>query len=600
MIDRIRKGRNVATLLDYLFGPGKSDEHTDPHLVAGWREPVHRLEPEVKANGRRDIRRLAGLLNVPLDVTGRRGQHGTVWHCVLSAAPSDRPLSDEDWNGIATEFMHQTGLARRDEPGGVRWVAVRHGLSKGGIDHVHIAVTLARQDGRLPTVHNDFIRARRACLAIEQQFRLTATAPADRTASVRPTRAETERAARTEQSVAPRIELRCLVQEAAALAGSETDFFARLAEAGAMIRERRSTADPERITGYAVSMPGYTNRSGEPIWYGGGKLAPDLTLPGLRRRWDRSGSADRTGPLDGTALSPRSARAALRAAAIRAAEHARNEASFIDRLKEAGVHVRLRYSAVNPDEVTGYAVSLQGHIDAAGEPIWYSGGKLSPDLTLPRLRSRWRTDSASFITGTDLGDRQALWADITRLAERSVGEFQRLIETDRQSAIEMAAETADALRAGARALGGKARVDLRLAADDFDRAAREAFGVVPSPTAAGRSLRTAAALLAVTGGRGSGLSTLFMNLANLAQATAELRRIQGRDHQAKAAQAAAITLRRLAKRTGSTKPRPWLTQAVRPDRLSDSRSSTTGAAASHYRARGSRSSGHRKPEGPAP
>jgi hypothetical protein len=109
---------------------------------------------------------------------------------------------------IATEFMHQMGPAPRDDPYGVRWVAVRHGLSTGGVDHIHIAATLARQDCTLPRIHNDFLRARMACQSIERQFGLTATAPADRTAAVRPTRAETEQARRGAGKEPPRVALR--------------------------------------------------------------------------------------------------------------------------------------------------------------------------------------------------------------------------------------------------------------------------------------------------------------------------------------------------------------------------------------------------------
>ena len=35
----------------------------------------------------------------------------------------------------------------------------------------------------------------------------------------------------------------------------------------------------------AVALPGDTAKTGDPVWYGGGKLAADLTLPKLRRRW---------------------------------------------------------------------------------------------------------------------------------------------------------------------------------------------------------------------------------------------------------------------------------------------------------------------------
>ncbi|MGT2532838.1 hypothetical protein ACU4GG_41555 [Streptomyces nojiriensis] len=29
-------GDGTAELLEYLFGPGKRDEHTDPHLITAW------------------------------------------------------------------------------------------------------------------------------------------------------------------------------------------------------------------------------------------------------------------------------------------------------------------------------------------------------------------------------------------------------------------------------------------------------------------------------------------------------------------------------------------------------------------------------------
>ena len=48
-----------------------------------------------------------------------------------------------------------------------------------------------------------------------------------------------------------------------------------------------------------------------------------------------------------------------------------------------------RHSTVNPGEVTGYAVGLPHHTATDGQIIWYGGGKLAADLTLPKLRARW-------------------------------------------------------------------------------------------------------------------------------------------------------------------------------------------------------------------
>lgn len=64
------------------------------------------------------------------------------------------------------------GLHRRVGQGPCRWVAVRHGLSKNGNDHVHIAVSLVREDGTKATTHNDFKRAQEVCRELEREHGL--------------------------------------------------------------------------------------------------------------------------------------------------------------------------------------------------------------------------------------------------------------------------------------------------------------------------------------------------------------------------------------------------------------------------------------------
>ena len=53
------RGKRVEPLIYYLFGPGRYAEHTDPHIVAGWRHPAE-LEPPMRRDGGRDFRRLNG------------------------------------------------------------------------------------------------------------------------------------------------------------------------------------------------------------------------------------------------------------------------------------------------------------------------------------------------------------------------------------------------------------------------------------------------------------------------------------------------------------------------------------------------------------
>ena len=249
--------------------------------------------------------------------------------------------------------MDRTGLAPFGDDLGVRWVAVRHAA-----DHIHLVATLARQDGNRPRIWNDFYRVREACQAAEARFGLRATAPADRTAARRPARSETEQAARRGWAEPPRVTLRREVSVAAAGAGSEQEFFARLAEAGVAVRKRYSVTSPGQVTGYAVGLPRHTAKDGGIVWFGGGKLAADLTLPKLRRRWTGSGAEH--GAFPGRGMSAAAARAVLRKMVSEAAEQARDEAGFFARLREAGVLVRLRFSETNAGQVTGYAVALPG------------------------------------------------------------------------------------------------------------------------------------------------------------------------------------------------------------------------------------------------
>ena len=200
-------------------------------------------------------------------------------------------LSDLEWAQVAAGIMQRTGLAAEHDELGVRWVAVRHAA-----DHIHIVATLARQDGGRPRIWNDFYRVREACQDAERRLGLCPTAPGDRTAARRPTRAESEQAARRGWDETPRARLRREVSIAAAGAHTEQEFFARLERAGIAVRKRYSTISVGEVTGYAIGLPQHTTRDGGIVWYGGGKLAADLTLPKLRQRWAPSRSTGRDEP----------------------------------------------------------------------------------------------------------------------------------------------------------------------------------------------------------------------------------------------------------------------------------------------------------------
>lgn len=301
MIGKVcRRGTDTRRLLGYLFTEGQAgergldSEHADARVIAGYQPPGG-LEPQRKVDGRADVSRLAALLDAPVRAGGVGREAKPTYHLAISAAPTDRLLSDAEWAEVAGLYLDQLGLAKRGDDQAVRWVAVRH-----ADNHVHVVATLVRQDGRRIFPHHDFYRAREASLAVERRYGLTPTSAVDRTANPETTRAEQRkhrsavRASARAGLPAPagpdREVLRARVR--AALAGSQgwEDFTGRLRLSGVLVRERYSTRNAGELTGYAVGLPatGGRDRAGQQtVWFGGGRLAPDLSLPQLQARWDQ-------------------------------------------------------------------------------------------------------------------------------------------------------------------------------------------------------------------------------------------------------------------------------------------------------------------------
>ncbi|MEV7416494.1 hypothetical protein [Streptomyces sp. NPDC089919] len=91
--------------------------------------------------------------------------------------------------------------------------------------------------------------------------------------------------------------------------------------------------------------------------------------------------ADRRGLLE-------TARQSLQRTVRAAAALARDDADFLDRLRDAGLRVRERCDEAGI--LLGYAVALPGdRADAGLRPVWFSGSSLAYDLSLPRVRERF-------------------------------------------------------------------------------------------------------------------------------------------------------------------------------------------------------------------
>ncbi|MEU3747251.1 MULTISPECIES: relaxase/mobilization nuclease domain-containing protein [Streptomyces] len=277
MIPRIQKrGQRTLGLLYYLYGPGKYEEHTDPHLVASWDDNA----PDPGRHEAATLKQLQQLLDQPLeniDASERPTRH--VWHLSIRNAAEDRLLSDEEWGSIAHRMVAAAGI---DDPGrggvGCRWAAVRH-----ADDHIHIVATLVREDGYKPDLNNDASRVQATARALEVELGLRRLNKGDGTAAQRPTSAERHKAERQGRERTAREELRETVRQSVAGATSEAEFFDRLASAGLLIRKR--IAPSGDLLGYKVALPDDRNAQDEPVFYPGARLAPDLSLPRVRERW---------------------------------------------------------------------------------------------------------------------------------------------------------------------------------------------------------------------------------------------------------------------------------------------------------------------------
>src|SRR3984957_3270428 len=125
VIGKVTRGADARRLLYYLYGPGKANEHTDPHLVAGFGDPAE-LEPERRPGGAADLRRLAGLFAQPMAALNGDNYAKQEWPCPCRAAPDDRVLSDAEWAQGAAGVRDRAVLAPAGDARAVRWVAVRH------------------------------------------------------------------------------------------------------------------------------------------------------------------------------------------------------------------------------------------------------------------------------------------------------------------------------------------------------------------------------------------------------------------------------------------------------------------------------------------
>ena len=105
---RIPRERGEPACCITCTAPAGGEEHTDPHLIAGWRHPAE-LEPPLRQTATVISRGCPACSSSPTTRSATRGYERPVWHCSARAAPGDRMLSDAEWARLAGEMMHRTG-----------------------------------------------------------------------------------------------------------------------------------------------------------------------------------------------------------------------------------------------------------------------------------------------------------------------------------------------------------------------------------------------------------------------------------------------------------------------------------------------------------
>lgn len=300
MIPNITRGSRMSGLLLYLASTDADktkNSHTDPHLVSGdaaimaWYDDgvldrddavaiAKHLDQPRKAYGVEVLQKDFRWDPVKKERIADGHKQADVWHCSLSLRAEEGALSDQQWGDIANDFVDAMGFTEASEKAQCRWVAINHGTSENGNHHIHIAVSLVREDGTKASTHGDYKRAQTTCRELETKYGLEELSSVH--ASRGYDRAEKATAVRDDREM-HRASLARKVRASASASGSEAEFVRRARDTGLLVRPRYAKNTTDVIVGYSVAeRPG---RGERPIWFGGGTLASDLKLGALREEW---------------------------------------------------------------------------------------------------------------------------------------------------------------------------------------------------------------------------------------------------------------------------------------------------------------------------
>lgn len=318
MIPNVSTGSRMFGLIQYLAGPGRANEHTNMHVVCASEHIVSVLDgQELDGENSRELGREMDFAKKAFRPDGTDRSH--VLHVSLSLDPDQLGESgsrdDEFWETVSRKYVAEMGLDGSDGKAACRWVSIRHGLSKNGNDHVHLAISMIREDGTWWSDYKSKFKSQKAARVIEKDMGLRVLGQGLKTKGTKPGELESLARRRAEASYTrlakadhsmvpwamldkaardhlisnqqtieqPRLELARRLRGAGAGARTEAEYVQRLRGSGLLVRPYFAKGSTSVVAGYSVA---FRPQSGErPIWYGGGTLAKDLSLPALRQQW---------------------------------------------------------------------------------------------------------------------------------------------------------------------------------------------------------------------------------------------------------------------------------------------------------------------------
>ncbi|MGP7815231.1 relaxase/mobilization nuclease domain-containing protein [Glutamicibacter soli] len=317
MIPNVVRGGRMAGLMNYLVGPGRANEHENQRLIAGDDRVTFAYAPGVELS-KYDAFEIAEILDAPrklhgtsvtkpvyakdeetgaflTDENGKKIRTGSkdahVWHCSLAVESGYGSVPDEQWAKIAGSFVEKMGFIDPDGAKSSRWVAVHHGASKNGNDHIHLVVSMVREDGTKASTHNDFHRAQVACRELEVEYglpRLESQEHGQGLAGEKP--AERARADRNHMALSDKFELQRRLRAALATANSAEEYLRHAQDHGVHIAPSFKPGSNTEVRGYRVSF-GHSATDGKAVWYAPSKIDRTLGWPDINQRFGAQGQA---------------------------------------------------------------------------------------------------------------------------------------------------------------------------------------------------------------------------------------------------------------------------------------------------------------------